>query len=260
MSWFDDLLDYGSQALDWFTGNSVGASIARTASTGYALNRVTNSINKTESKSTTTAAAAKDTGVRVQVNPDTEYKVPVVYGTATLGGAITDAYLTDDHQTMYYVITICEKTGYTNLGQGAASTFTFKKIFWDDNQLVFGSDGVSVTGWIDRTGVLSNAIGGQIKVYCYAGSSTLGVKPAGFTGPIPNAYAVMPGWTSLHNMNDLVFAIVQVTYSREKSVTGLGNMRFQIQNSMTNPGDCLYDYMTNTRYGAGIAPSEINSL
>jgi hypothetical protein len=37
-------------------------------------------------------------------------------------------------------------------------------------------------------------------------------------------------------------------------------MRFKIQNSMTLPGDCIYDYMTNTRYGAGIDPAEINSL
>jgi hypothetical protein len=28
---------------------------------------------------------------------------------------------------------------------------------------------------------------------------------------------------------------------------------------MTQPGDCLLDYMTNTRYGAGIAAQEIRS-
>jgi hypothetical protein len=58
-------------------------------------------------------------------------------------------------------------------------------------------------------------------------------------------------------MSDLVFAIIRLDYDAEKNVTGLGNVRFKISNSMTQPGDCLYDYMTNTRYGAGIDPTEI---
>jgi 1-deoxy-D-xylulose 5-phosphate reductoisomerase len=58
-------------------------------------------------------------------------------------------------------------------------------------------------------------------------------------------------------MNNLVFAIVEVTYNKTKNVTSLPNMSFAIQNSMTMPGDCLWDYMTNTRYGAGIPASEI---
>ena len=73
------------------------------------------------------------------------------------------------------------------------------------------------------------------------------------------AWSIMPGWTSAHTMNDLVFAIVKVEYNKEKNVTKLGKLDFKIRNSMTEPGDCLYDYMTNTRYGAGIDPQEINS-
>jgi hypothetical protein len=33
-----------------------------------------------------------------------------------------------------------------------------------------------------------------------------------------------------------------------------------MNNSMTQPGDVLYDMMTNTRYGAGIAPADIKAL
>ena len=68
----------------------------------------------------------------------------------------------------------------------------------------------------------------------------------------------MPNWASAtHAMNDLLFAVVRVDYNRDKNVTGLGDMLFHIQNNMYLPGDCLYDYMTNTRYGAGISASEI---
>jgi hypothetical protein len=58
-------------------------------------------------------------------------------------------------------------------------------------------------------------------------------------------------------MNDLIFAVVRVDYSREKNVTGIGNLIFHLQNSMYLPGDVMRDYMTNTRYGAGIATAEI---
>jgi hypothetical protein len=40
--------------------------------------------------------------------------------------------------------------------------------------------------------------------------------------------------------------------NKDKGITGLPNMRFHVTNSMTLPGDCLLDYMTSTRYGAGI--------
>jgi hypothetical protein len=58
-------------------------------------------------------------------------------------------------------------------------------------------------------------------------------------------------------MNDLIFALVRVDYNREKNVTGLGDVTFEVSNSMFLPGDVLNDYMTNTRYGAGIASAEI---
>jgi hypothetical protein len=53
-------------------------------------------------------------------------------------------------------------------------------------------------------------------------------------------------------MSNLVFVIVRVDYNKDKNITGLGDLTFEIKNSMKLPGDCLYDYMTNTRYGAGI--------
>jgi hypothetical protein len=257
MSFLDSLIDIGRSAVNFFTGNSIGANLARTALTGYALNRVTRSINK-ENEAASEQTKQIDPGVRLQVNPDTEYRVPVVYGEAIIGGAVTDAVLTNSNQTMFYCLTICEKTGNVNLGAGAASTFTFREIYWDDNRLAFASNGIDVIGYYDKTGTFCDTIGGQVKVYCYAGSSTTPVVPLGYTnGSLSNAYSIMPNWTSNHTMNDLIFAIVRVDYNAEKNVKGLGNMRFRIQNSMTQPGDCLYDYMTNTRYGAGINPAEI---
>jgi hypothetical protein len=247
MSFLDDVFDFGKSAYDWFKGDSTTAGLARTALTGYALNQVTSSINK-DNDSKNPAAAKADPGVRIQVDPDTEYKVPIVYGTAILGGAITDAYLTDDSKTMYFVITICERTGNLNLGSGAASAFTLEGVWWDSFKV--NLSGTTVTGFTDTEGNVDTNPNGLINIWFYAGSSTEGAVPA---------WSVMPGWTSAHTMNDLVFAIVKVEYNKEKNVTKLGNLDFKIRNTMTEPGDCIYDYMTNTRYGAGIDPQEINS-
>ena len=59
-------------------------------------------------------------------------------------------------------------------------------------------------------------------------------------------------------MNNLAFVLVSIVYNAEKNLTGLGNMQFKVTNTMKQPGDVLFDYMTNARYGAGIPEAEIN--
>lgn len=259
MSWFDDLVDLGSSAFKWFTGNSSGAQLARTALTGYTLNQVTKSINKEQK---TDQQKEQDKGVRLQVNPDPNTKIPVVYGKAVLGGIVTDAFLTNNNQTMYYCLTLCEQTGNLNLGAGDASVITFKDIYWNNQRLVFEPAG-DIAGYIvknavDIAGNVNTDVDGLIQVFCYNGGSYSPTLPSGYTNattyPAPN---IMPNWTANHDMSGLVFAIVRIDYNREKSVTGLGDMKFVLENTMTLPGDCLYDYMTNNRYGAGINPGEI---
>lgn len=248
MSFLDDIVDVGSSALGFLTGNSLGASLARTAITGYALNQLTKSINKDNAAT----QAAQDTGVRLQVQADTDHSIPVVYGTAYLGGIITDAALTNNNGTMYYCLTLSEKTG-TLLSTNQPSTVQFGDIYWNDMKLVFGSDGVTVTSTVDREGNPCNNPAGKVRVYCFAGNSDTPVVPRDYTATVTEpAYNIMPGWTSSHDMTDLIFAIVRLDYDAAADVRGIGEFRFQITNSMTLPGDCLLDYMTNTRYGAGI--------
>ena len=259
MSWFDDLIDLGSTALTWFTGNSTGAQVARTALTGYTLNQVTQSINK-EQKSD--VQKAQDKGVRIQVNPDPNEKIPVVYGKAVVGGIVTDALLTNSNQTMYFCLTLCEQTGNLSLGSGAVSDISFKDIYWNNQRLIFQSTGANagyvVASAVDTAGTVNTEVAGLIQVFCYSGGSAYPVLPSGYTNAAtylaPN---IVPNWTANHLMTDLVFAIVRIDYNKEKNVTGLGDMKFVLENNMSLPGDCLYDYATNTKYGAGIDPTEI---
>lgn len=259
MSFLDDILDFGSSVIgdviDFVRSDSIPAQLAKAALAGVAVSKLQNTLNR---ENDVDRSQAVDPGVRLQIDPNPDYTVPVVYGTAVLGGVITDAQLTNNNQTMHFCITICEQTGLTDLGSGAVSDFTFKKIYWNDNQLQFDTDGITVTGYVDKNGNLVNDINGLMRVYCYNGDSNSPVVPEGYTNAAPpTAYNVMPNWTVNHNMTDLVFVIVRLDYNADKGVKSLGTFKFQIENTMYQPGDVLYDYMTNPRYGANINSSEI---
>jgi len=158
---------------------------------------------------------------------------------------------------MYYVVTICEKTG-TQISDDAESAFTFQDIYWNDNRVVFDSNGTSVNYVADREGNIDYSLQDLVEIYCFAGSSTDPVVPDGYSnGSLANAYDIVPNWDSTYTMNDLVFAVVKVNYNAERASIELGDIAFKLTNSMTMPGDVIYDYMTNTRYGAGIDPAEI---
>lgn len=247
MSFLDDIASAGQ----WLGGNSIGAALARTAITGYALNKLTQSINPANNTPT-------DTGARQQVEAKTDNSIPVVYGTAYLGGIITDAVLTTDNSTMYFCLTLCEKTGATNLGAGADSVITFGDIYRDDMRLIFADDGITVLKAVDRDGKECGKPANKIKVWCFNNGSDSPTVPTNYTnGSLQSAKDIFPDWTDDHDMTNLVFAIVRVDYDATNDIRSLGTFRFQLKNSMYLPGDCLYDYMTNTVYGAGIPSTGI---
>ena len=206
--------------------------------------------------------ASTDQGIRLQLEPATDNKVPVVYGSAFLGGAITDAYMTNSNKTMWYCVTITEKTGDV-YSTGDPSEYTFGDIYWAQNKINFQSDGITVASTTDTTGGVDNNINGLVKIYLYNDGSTNSILPDGYTGTLPgNAWDVWAGggvWTAQNRMEGTAFALVRVDYNRDKNITGLSNMQFQVQNSLKDPGDVFYDYATNLRYGAGIAEADIDT-
>lgn len=255
MSFLSGLWDLGSSIL----GSSTGSSLVKAGVTALALNQVSKSIAKSNATTTASKTTAPDLGVRLQLDPDTQHKIPVVYGTATLGGIITDAQLTNSNKTMSYCITIAEKTG-VKFSDTLPSTTTFQDIYWSDQRLVFDTDGITVKYSVDRNGTTDPSLKGLVKVYCFDGGSGHQVIPDNYSAiPTVGAADIMPNWSANHLMSDLIFAIIIITYNKDKNVTQLGDMKFKLTNSMTLPGDCIYDYMLNTRYGAGIDPEEIYS-
>ncbi len=240
--------------------STIGVLLVRTAVTAlvsYALNR---SISKPQQKT------GFDAGSRQMVSPNTDYKIPVVYGSAYLGGAITDAQLVNSNKTMWVCLTLSESTGRL-FSTGSASAITFNECYRNTDQVIFQADGVTVAKTVDTDGNEDTSMAGLIKIYMYAGSgaSTAQLTPAiascvsAPTITPVNAWDIFPSWTSSMNMSDLVFALIQVDYNRDKNVTAIGDYQFNIINSMSKQGDVIFDYATNTRYGAGIRLAEIST-
>lgn len=259
MSFLDDLFDIGGSILNVVTGNNVVGAAVRAAGLGYLMTQTTETVTK---ENTVPAPAQEqnattpDYGVREQVDPDTDHSIPVVYGTAFIGGIVSDAAMSSDNMTMYYCLTICEKTG--DLLNGSPSTIYFDKVYWDNWEVVFNSDGYTVSKFKGDDGEELTDIAGKIKIWCFNNGSFSPTNVVGYANHGQQANSVMLNWTSQHTMDNLVFAIIRVDYDKAAGTTGLGNIEFKIRNTMTQAGDVLNDYLTNTRYGAGITPEEIN--
>ncbi len=255
MSFLSGILDIGKSAIRYLSGNSIGSTLARTALLGYAVNKLSQSALKDNNSGT----ANIDQGVRLQIEPNSSSKIPVLYGGAFFGGNITDAAMTNSNKTMWYCLTLSEKTG--NLySTSTATSYVFNNIYWNDQRVIFNADGITVNYTVDRSGTIDRSLSGLVRIYFYAGGRTAGQLPSGYAGSVPNAETLFPNWTAgTHPMTNLLFALVRVDYNRDKNVTGLGNLMFNITSSMKTPGDVLYDYLTNGVYGAGIAGSDINT-
>lgn len=265
MGWFDDIVGVVSGVGSFMRENPIVGSLLSTVVTGFALNKITDSISSDSATNSgggsggTSAPQPKatDFGSAIQIPANQDNKIPVFYGTAVVGGIVTEAVMSNNRQTMTYVITICEKTGAVNLGAGADSVISFKKIYWNDMEVVFQSDGITVSQLVNSVGDVDPGPNGIVKIWCYNNGSSNSTSPVGYSAAATWAYNIVPNWDANFTMNNLVFCVIEVTYNKEKNVTGLPTMKFKLSNTLEQPGDVIYDYMTNTRYGAGIAAEDI---
>lgn len=252
MSFIQKIGGLAKQAFGFLRSDGIGSTLARTALLGYALNRAQKSIAKASQ------ATQPDPGVEVTLNPDPNYRIPVLYGSGFVEGKITDAVLANNNTTMWICYTLCEKTG--NLIDGTPSTITFNEIYYNNLRLGFRDDGITSSFIWDDSDASSDVWDGLIQVYPFVGGSENPVSISSESNSnTQNAYDLFPGWTSANQMEDLVFCIVKINYNKFRKLTNISPLKVKLTNTMSQPGDVMYDYMTNTRYGAGIPVEEINA-
>lgn len=241
------------------TFDNIDQDLAQAQSTAQLKNNTTNVVSTGVDQNSVAPSTVSrtDKGVRVQATADANTRIPVVYGEAFTQGKLTDVEMTTDGTTMWYCLTLSEFTG--NHIDGTPSTIGFENIYWNNGRVTFRSDGFTVEKTTDVNGIDDRSIADLVEIHCYSNGSS---NPVAVTGqPTPAntpAYNRMPSWTSTDAMSSLVFMLIKVFYNPARNLTGLPPITAHLKNSLTLPGDVLYDYMTNTRYGAGIPAAEVN--
>lgn len=204
-------------------------------------------------------ATAANPGNRQQMPPAGDNKLPVVYGQAYIGGMVTDLSITDDNQTLYYVLALAEVTN-TETG-GTPDTLTFGAVYFGGKRVVFdGTDLTKVTGLLDEsTGVVDYTVANKLFFYLYNNGSSAGVNTALSAIAVMSDAALTYKWDNTKVMSNCAFAIMKMVYNQDANLTGLQQTKFQLTNSRTKPGDCFTDYLTSTRYGAAVPVAGVDA-
>ncbi len=191
----------------------------------------------------------KDPGVKIQLPPSTDNRVPVFYGQSFTGAIIVDAEIKNQNNTMVYCMVIGEKTD--------SGTITINDIYRDDTKLIFS--GATVTGATDPNATTSNNINGKIRCRVYAGgtAATDQIFPLAASGQVA-ATTLMTTINASTSYANLVYSVIEMDYDAENGLQGLGAITYDINNSLNEPSNVLLDYLQNDRYGAGISSSDID--
>ena len=197
-------------------------------------------------------------GNRQQVPPAGSNKLPVVYGSAFVGGVITDLTISNDNQTMYYCLSLAE---VTNTQTDSGDVFTFGNVYWGGKRCVFdGTDQTRVVSLLDEsTGESQTNVNGNLFIYLYRNGSYQPTNSTTDAVTVMSAPDLTYAWDSTKLMSNCAFAIVKIVYNSDAGLTGIQQTRFQLNNPRSAPGDCFSDFLQSTRYGAGIPASQVDS-
>jgi hypothetical protein len=239
-------------------GTSLVAKFALSAVLSFGVSKLLG--NRVGSK----AAGAESNGARIQLPPGTNNKLPVTYGTAFLGSATTDAKISTDQKTMWFVQAV------TEVPDGA--TITFNQIYYDNKLVTFGTNGAvaSLTNNAQGSPQVDTKVANKIFIYLFPNGSSSGVNTGGLTanqilsdasipasqrwnGPIYTSGGQSP------TMSNTAFMIIKLIYDEQAGVTGLGTLTAKVTCSITKPGAAILDYMRNERYGCAIPLAQIDT-
>lgn len=201
----------------------------------------------------------QDMGVRQQVPPSAVNAIPVVYGSAYMGGTFVDAVLTEDQKTMYYVLAI------SCISPNGQFSFNTSTMYYGDRTIVFGTgaDSTKVIKLIDEAGNENTKISGNLYINLYtstAGGTITSANGASAPSTVMGGSDIAVGqrWpASNRQMNGLAFAIVKLVYNRDADTTALQPITFHVNHYLNSTGtakagDVWQDYITSTVYGGAV--------
>lgn len=225
---------------------------------------------------------------RGQIEPNTNNKVPRLYGNVTTGGVIVDATQPSANTLLYCMV--LSEMDYNrfdrNYDIGNERAFTIHDVYRNNDRCFFrtATNAESTVKILQSLETGSNAdieTANVLNVRAWAGNSSANAQifPVVSAGSRKNAYDIFPTWTSANTMDGLVFAIVEVDrYNTDidpganATIDEFGSWRFTIetngqfdytqpgssQEPLNNPAWALLDYLTSDRYGVGLSNSDID--
>ncbi len=228
-------------------------------------------------------------GDGIMVNKrNSDASLPVLYGTRRVGGNIVWLAVSDDNQFLYVVVALCE-------GQVARMTELYldDKLYatYTGSDGTFGTHNQAVSSL--NAGIPTNPPGNtsglniqtdhpMYKAVEVINEVDTDIYPTNFIffdghdngfGTSGNFGTESLGWTSAHRGKGICHAMFSFKYNadafgkipkinftiRGKQVlTNLTSSSLSDYTYSANPALCLYDYLTNTRYGKGLSPSDID--
>lgn len=194
----------------------------------------------------------KDPGVKIQLAPSTDNRLPVYYGRNHTGAIMIDAGIKNQNNTMIYVMVIGEKTD--------SGTYSVTSIKRGDATLNFGSgtQNATVISQTDPNATSSTSVSGKMRCRVYAGGTAASNQVFPSSGTQVAATTLLSTITATTNYDDLVYAVFEMDYDAENGLTQLGTITFDITNTLSEPSNVLLDYLQNDRYGAGISSSDLD--
>jgi len=250
--------------------SAIAKTVVKLAATALISKVATKSISKLIAKRDGVGApSGSDAGGRVQLPPATDNKLPIVYGTAWIGGPIIDAKISTDQKYMWYCVALCEKPDSQTIQFDVTNGVYYggKKVSYGSNgavaSLITNSDppqtdtkvANKIYIWLFQNGAANPGLntGGLNAIQIMSDSTTGGGIPANERW---NSTLYTSGGQSV-KLQNMAFAIVRVEYNTDAGTTGLDTLQIKVTNNMggTNgcrPGTAILDYLTNERYGCGI--------
>jgi hypothetical protein len=242
-------------------GVLVAGSVAAVA-TAFAINMVASSIiakSFAPDSNQNFSGDQQNPGSRAQVPPSGSNKLPVVYGSAFIGGTIVDLSITSDNQNLYYVLALAEVTNSEN--GGAGDVYTFGDVYFGGKKVIFNATNqYAVDSLYDEsTGLYDTSVAGKLEIYKYRNGSNTPVNSSLTAIQVMQDSSLVYQWDGTKLMSNCAFAIVKITYSQSAGLTGIQQTKFQLTNPRSAPGDCFLDYLTSGRYGAAIPLASVDT-
>ena len=204
-----------------------------------------------------------------QMSTDPNAIIPILYGQCQVRGSVFDAELTSNGQVLTTALMLSERTG---AGLTGNADYTLNEVYFNDAKLNLHANG-KVANAVLNNGNISTKYNTNTEVFLYQGNvfTKIDEIQPGVTPTYGLASDLMQNWSPLTastsrlqqgvvSLNGSVFALIKQTYDAANGVQGLGTWTFDITNqTASNPGDVMYDYLTNERYGAQYDANTINS-